>query len=44
MKDDDLASIFFSSGTTGHPKAIPYTHAMVWDRSRLTKKSFRFVV
>jgi acyl-CoA synthetase (AMP-forming)/AMP-acid ligase II len=37
--EEDLAAVMFSSGTTGFPKAIPYTHAMVWDRARLTKSS-----
>jgi acyl-coenzyme A synthetase/AMP-(fatty) acid ligase len=32
-----LAAIMFSSGTTGVPKAIPNTHAMVWDSFRLTE-------
>ena len=37
--DKGLAAIMFSSGTTGLPKAIPYTHAMFWDRWRVTNTS-----
>lgn len=37
--DTDLAVILFSSGTTGYPKTIPYTHRMAWEYNKITKAS-----
>jgi acyl-coenzyme A synthetase/AMP-(fatty) acid ligase len=36
---DGPSAIMFSSGTTGAPKAIPYSHAMIWDRAMISKLS-----
>ena len=35
----DVMAIIFSSGTTGFPKAIPYTGQMLWDRTKLLESS-----
>ncbi|MFN3303291.1 MAG: AMP-dependent synthetase/ligase [Roseateles sp.] len=33
-RPDDVAALFFTSGTTGHPKGVIHTHATLIDRAR----------
>ena len=34
LRPDDVAALFFTSGTTGHPKGVVHTHHTLIDRAR----------
>lgn len=42
MSDEELAGIFFTSGGTGKPKGVCYTHTMFLEQIRVLKSVFGF--
>lgn len=40
IKGDSPAALFYTSGTTGYPKAVPHTHSRLWLGSGSQKGSF----
>ncbi|MBI2520254.1 MAG: AMP-binding protein [Bdellovibrio sp.] len=39
-KDDNLAAILYTSGGTGIPKAVPYTHSIFWHQTLNLRELF----
>ena len=42
VSDDDIACLYYSSGTTGNPKGVLYSHENVYELIRSICKGFKF--